>query len=154
MAGDGGRWQEMAYIVDEEILELEVAVCDVALREESKRRGDHAHVHGGVLGLEALNPLHAREELAAEGEAQQQVDVRLLVEGGEALEDERVRALAHDTLLVDSVLHLVGRDQVALVQRLERVRHVRRLVHDDAHHAEGALAEHLAAQGRHPSRCV
>ena len=52
-------------------------------------------------------------------------------EGIEAAHDERVTALPQDPLLVDHIIDLLRRDQVALVQPLERVATPRRRVHDE-----------------------
>mmetsp|Transcript_38597 Transcript_38597/g.90238 ORF Transcript_38597/g.90238 Transcript_38597/m.90238 type:complete len:465 (-) Transcript_38597:1410-2804(-) len=132
---------EVALLVDEQVLGLEVAVDDFEAVHVREDRHDLRRVEARVLVGQRRLGGEQREELAAERNLEQHVELALVLVCGDELQDEGVVHHREDLLLVHHVLLLLHLDHLGLAHALERVGLDRRLVHHQLDAAEGAHAE-------------
>mmetsp|Transcript_29559 Transcript_29559/g.81158 ORF Transcript_29559/g.81158 Transcript_29559/m.81158 type:complete len:339 (-) Transcript_29559:516-1532(-) len=107
-----------------------------------ERRRDHRRVEARRRIVKPADDAQLCEELSAHGHLEHHVDLALAVEGRHHAQDERVVARLQHPLLVDHVLDLLVAHQLTLVEALERVRRLVRLVQHQLHAAKRALSEH------------
>mmetsp|Transcript_114833 Transcript_114833/g.278751 ORF Transcript_114833/g.278751 Transcript_114833/m.278751 type:complete len:254 (+) Transcript_114833:448-1209(+) len=113
---------DVACLVDEQVLGLEVAIQDLA-RVQVVERVEHTRgVEASVADLDgATGALQAVEQLAALNQFEQHVQAMLVLVGLEHLQDERVADRLQDALLVHDVRLLAQRHNLALLQHLQRI---------------------------------
>mmetsp|Transcript_24197 Transcript_24197/g.63890 ORF Transcript_24197/g.63890 Transcript_24197/m.63890 type:complete len:496 (-) Transcript_24197:329-1816(-) len=139
---------EVAVLVDEQILGLEVAVGDEVVVQVLEGEGDVGRVEGDVrlreLAALALDDIgEHREELSPLNEVEEQVEVLRVLEGATQLEQEGVVADAEQVTLLLDVLRLVLGEDVLLRHHLERIARVGLLPMGELDTAVAADAEGL-----------
>ena len=130
---------EVAVLIKEQVLRLEVAVGDLSRVEVGEGGRDHRPIEDGRLLIELTHRAQLREKLAAQRQLEHHVDLRLTVERRHHVQDERVVAPLQHALLVHHVLHLLVAHELPLVEAFQRERRLVRLVEHQLDAAEGAL---------------
>ena len=86
-----------------------------------EREDDLSCIEARSMFREATGPTEMEEEFAASAVIEHEVQFGSRLEGESERNDVRVTNVAHDVALGSSVLHLVARDHVSLVEGLECV---------------------------------
>mmetsp|Transcript_35567 Transcript_35567/g.92389 ORF Transcript_35567/g.92389 Transcript_35567/m.92389 type:complete len:230 (+) Transcript_35567:529-1218(+) len=163
---------DVALLVDEHVLRLQVAVHGVVLMQVGERQCEAAHVKAGQALIHALEHLDLGRQAAAlqvslghtvldnlglrdqhvhkvtGGEQiKQKVQVHLVLEGGVLADAERMRRVLCDSLLAKHVLRAVRHRRLA--HALERVHAARGGLLHNSDAAEGTAAQHPAFLQHH-----
>jgi hypothetical protein len=110
---------QITVVSDQEILGFEISIDDILGVKVFKTASNSGSVESGLLSRERFDRSEVSEELSSVDQLKNQIEILGILSESLKVDDERMRDLGVNEILIVDVIDLLGLDDLSLVEKLQ-----------------------------------